>query len=146
MASSEANRAVTRIADSSILTGDIYKLVKVTGENTVGRAVAATDSPIGVLGENPAPAGPAGNAQVPVLQALPVTLLASGGTVKVKAGGTIPAGNLVVADANGDGVDGGADQAALAADVVAAGIALEAAVVGQIFEMQAQVQTSSTIV
>lgn len=146
MASSEANRAVTRIADSSILTGDLNRLVKVTGENTIGRAVAATDSPIGVLGENPAPSGAAGAAQDPVLQSLPVILLASGGTVKVLAGGTIPVGNLVVSDAEGRGVDGGADQAALAADVVSAGFALEAAVINQIFEMQAQVQTSSTIV
>ncbi len=146
MASSEANRAVSRIADTSILTGDIYRLVKVTAANTVGRAVAATDSPVGVLGENPAPSGPAGNAQVPAAQVLPVTLLASGGTVKVLAGGTIPVGNLVVSDAQGRGVDGGADQAALTADEVSAGFALEAAVINQIFEMQAQVQTSSTIV
>lgn len=144
MASSEANRAVTRIADSSILTGDLNRLVKITGENTVGRAVAATDSPIGVLAENPAPSGAAGAAQDPVLQALPVIMLASGGTVKVLAGGTLAVGDLVVSDAEGRGVDGGADQAALAADVVSAGFALEAAVINQIFEMQAQVQTSST--
>ena len=142
MASSEANKSVTLIADTSILTGDIYRLVKITAENTVGRAVASTDTPIGVLGENPAPSGAAGAAQVPAAQSLPVTLLQ--GRVKVLAGGTLAVGDLVIADANGAGIDGGANQAALAADVVAVGVALEAAVVNQIFEMQAQIMTSST--
>lgn len=141
MASSEANKSVTLIADSSILTGDIYRLVKITGDNTIGRNVLAVNTPIGVLGENPAPSGAAGAAQVPVLQSLPVTLLQ--GRVKVLAGGTITVGQLLISDTAGR-VLGVANQAALAADVTAVGVALEGAVINQVMEMQAQVMTSST--
>lgn len=141
MSSSETNLALTLIADSSILTGDIYRLVKITGDDTVGRSVLAVDTPIGVLGENPAGPDAAGQAQDPVLQSLPVTLLV--GRVKVKAGGTITADQLLISDTEGR-VLGVANQAALAADVTAVGVALKGGAINEIIEMLALPLTSST--
>lgn len=142
MASHESIKSVSVIADSSILTGDIYRLVKATGVNTVGRAVAATDSPVGVLGENPAGPSAAGEAADPALQGLPIMLLAAGGRVPVKAGGTITAGQLLISDGEGR-VTGVASQAALAADNVSVGIAFSSGEEDEIIEMLAQVQPSS---
>lgn len=140
MASFEKNLKLSAVADSSILTGDIYRLVKVTGVNTIGRAVAATDTPVGVLAEDPAPGGAAGQAQDPAGQSLPFSLLV--GRVKVKAGGTVTAGQLLVSDAAGR-VVGVANQAALAADQVAVGVAASGGAINEIIEMFAQVMTSS---
>ena len=143
MSSFEATKSLTFIADSSILTGDIYRLVKITGDNIVGRSVLAVNSPIGVLGENPAPSGAAGAAQDPILQSLPVEILAGGGRMKVKAGGTVTAGQLLISDTEGR-VLGVADVAALAADVTSVGIAITGGAIDEIIEMAAQVMTSST--
>lgn len=141
MSSFESITALTLIADSSILTGDIGRLVKITGDDTFGRSVLAVNSPIGVLGENPAGPDAAGQAQDPVLQSLPVDLLV--GRVKVKAGGTITAGQLLISDTAGR-VLGVANQAALAADVTAVGIALKGGLINEIIEMLAMPLTAST--
>lgn len=143
MSSFESITSLTLIADSSILTGDIGRLIKITGVDTFGRSVLAVDSPVGVLGENPAGPDAAGQAQDPVLQSLPIDLLV--GRVKVKAGGTITAGQLLVSDTQGR-VLGRANQAALGADEVAVGVALKGGAINEIIEMLAQLQTSSTIV
>lgn len=143
MASFNNVKADTFIADSSILTGDIYRLVKITGANTIGRNVLAVNTPIGVLAEDPAPSGAAGAAQDPILQALPVDLLGGGGRFKVKAGGTITVGQLLISDTAGR-VLGVANQAALAADVTAVGVAVTAGAINEIIEMMGQVMTSST--
>lgn len=141
MSSSETNLALTLIADSSILTGDIYRLVKITGNDIFGRSVLAVNSPVGVLGENPAGPDAAGQAQDPILQSLPVTLLV--GRVKVKAGGNITAGQLLISDTAGR-VLGVTDVASLAADVTAVGIALKGGAINEIIEMLAMPLTSST--
>jgi len=143
MASFESIKAVTMIADSSILTGDLYRVVKITGVDTVGRAVLATDTPLGILAENPAPSGAAGAAQNPILQGLPVVMIDSGGRMKVKAGGTVTAGQLLIVDSAGR-VTGVANQAALAADTTAIGVALTSGVINEIIEVALGRQTSST--
>jgi len=69
------------------LVNDQYKFVKLSANNTVVLCAAATDRPIGVLQNNPASG-----------QAAEVLGI---GLSKVKAGGTIAAGDLVGTDASG---------------------------------------------
>ena len=138
MASSQSTVAVNMIAGED-LRGDVYELLKIEDDSNVGKVIkvtATTDSPVGILAEDPDSVATTDGVTVPVV------LLQ--GIVKVKAGGAVTAGQLLIPDATAGRVIGVANQAALAADVVSVGIAMESAVDGDIFEMLAQVMTSST--
>ena len=138
MASSQSTVAVNMIAGED-LRGDIYELLKIEDDSNVGKVIkvtATTDTPIGILAEDPDSVATTDGMTVPVV------LLQ--GIVKIKAGGAVTAGQLLIPDATAGRVIGVANQAALAADVVSVGIAMESAVDGDIFEMLAQIMTSST--
>lgn len=138
MSYSESMKVVNLIAGED-LSDDIYSLVYIENDSNVGKVIKTTgptQTPVGVLMESlDATSGADG-------RIVPVALLH--GVVPVKAGGSITAGQLLVADTDAGRVVGVANQAALAADTVAVGVALVSAVDGDIFPMLAQVMTSST--
>lgn len=131
MASSQATKAVNLIAGED-LRGDIYEILQVEDDADVGKVIKATgvtNTVIGVLGEEPRTDVTTDGETVPVV------LLE--GVVKVKAGGTVTAGDLIVPDVTAGRVIGVTGVGALAADSMAIGVALESAVDGDIFEMLA---------
>lgn len=131
MASAQSTRAVSMIAGED-LRGDLFELLQVENDAGVGKVIkttAVTNTPIGVLGENPdAEATTDG-------ETVPVVLLQ--GIVKVKAGGAVTAGNLLVPDVTPGRVIGVAGVGGLAIDSMAIGVALESAVDGDVFSMLA---------
>ncbi len=138
MASTQATRAVNLIAGED-LRGDFAELLQFENDNGVAKVIkttAVTNTPIGVLGEDPDSAATTDGETVPVVMLE--------GVVLVKAGANITAGQLIVPDTDAGRVAGVANQAALVADSTAIGIALVSAVDGDIFPMFAQVMTSST--
>lgn len=140
MASTQNGKAVNLIAGED-LRGDFGELLKIEDDADVGKVIkttAVTDSPIGVLAENPDGAATTDG------ETVPVALLGGGGVLKMKAGGVVTAGDLIVPDVTAGRVIGVANQAALVADSTAIGIALESAVDGDLFEVLVQVMTSST--
>ena len=138
MASSQATKAVNLIAGQD-LRGDLHELLQFENDSDVAKVIkttAVTNSPIGVLAEEPRTDATTDGETVPVVMLQ--------GIVKMKAGATITAGQLVVPDTDAGRVAGVANQAALVADSTAIGIALQSAVDGDIFEVFCQVMTSST--
>ncbi len=138
MASAQSTVAVNLIAGQD-LRGDLYELLHMEDDSGVAKVIkttAVTNSPIGVLAEEPRTDATTDG------ETVPVALLQ--GIVKVKAGAAISAGELIVPDTTAGRVAGVANQAALVADSTAIGIALQDAADGDIFEMLAQVMTSST--
>ncbi len=129
MASSQATRAVNMIAGED-LRGDLHEILQIEDDSNVGKVIKATavaNTVIGVLAENPDSVATTDG------EIVPVVLLQ--GIVKVKAGATITAGQLIVPDTTAGRVAGVANAAALAADSMAIGVALQSAVDGDIFEM-----------
>lgn len=122
MGASENAMSLSMIAGAAFVAADFGKCVEISGENTVTIADATTDHVAGVLGTAPAAIG----------DTVPVVVL-NGARGKIKAGGTITAGQILVPAADGE-VTGVANIAALPAGGMGVGIALEAAVDGQIFE------------
>lgn len=136
----ESTQAVTLIAGED-LRGDVFKLLQLENDGGVAKVIkttAVTDTTIGILAEEPDAAATTDG------QAVSVVLLGSGGRAMVKAGATITAGQLVVADATAGRVAGVANIAALVADSMAIGVALESAVDGDIFEVLLQPISSAT--
>ena len=105
------------ICDSSLTTSDDgtnyqYHFVKMTANLTVGRVSGTTNQVFGVLVSKPT----TGHA---------ATVAGAGSVVKVMAGGTITAGQLVSSDASGHAVAG-------ASNSYTPGIALEGASSGNL--------------
>lgn len=141
MASTQNIKAVNLIAGEDLRSG--FALLLTTendgGTTKVIKTTAVTETPVGILAEDPSADFDTDGFGVPVV------LIGGGGVAKVTAGGTITAGQLLVADAVTAGrVVGVADQAALVADSTSIGVALTSAVAGDIFEVLLQVLTSST--
>lgn len=139
MASTQNVKTVNLIAGED-LRDAFGSILYVEDDSDVGKVIkttAVTQSPVGVLAENPNPDATTDGLTVPV------ALFGGGGVFKVLAGGAVTAGELLVADTTAGRVIGVADQDTLAANATAIGIALESAVDGDIFEMVAQVMTSS---
>lgn len=131
MASAQSTRAVSMIAGED-LRGDLFELLQVENDAGVGKVIkttAVTNTPIGVLGENPDAAATTDGETVPVVMLQ--------GIVKVKAGGAVTAGNLLVPDVTPGRVIGVAGVGALAIDSMAIGVALASAVDGDVFSMLA---------
>lgn len=136
----ESTRAVTLIAGED-LRSDVFELLQFENDSGVAKVIkttAVTDAAIGILAENPRSDVTTDG------EAIAVVMLAGGGRAMLKAGATITAGQLVVADTTPGRVAGVADIAALVADSMAIGIALESAVDGDIFEVLLQPMTSAT--
>ena len=131
----ESTQAVTLIAGED-LRGDVFELLQFENDGGVAKVIkttAVTDSPIGILAEEPDAAATTDG------QAVPVVMVGSGGRAMVKAGATITAGQLIDRDVTAGRVAGVANVGALAADSMAIGVALESAVDGDIFEVLLQV-------
>ncbi len=114
------------------LRGDQFEILQVEDDGGDGRVIKATavaNTVIGVLNNEPDAAATTDGSVVSV------ALLS--GIVKVKSGGTVTAGDLVVPDTTTGRVVTVANAAALAADSMAIGVALETAADGQIFPMLA---------
>ncbi len=144
MASSQYVKSVNILAGEDLRTSNTRgfgTLLTVENDTGVGKVIGATTALItvvGVLAEEPDSAIDTDGENVPVV------VIGGGGVAKCLAGGTITAGDLLVAGANGRAASGGADVAALVADAISFGVALESAVAGDVFEFVAQVMTSST--
>ncbi len=111
------------------LTGDVAEALSINDSGQVVKTSSATDVIVGSLVEEPAAAT--------VGTLVKVALVGGGGKLEMKAGAAITVGNLIVASATSGRVAGVADIAALAANQMAVGIALEAATAGDIFEVLA---------
>lgn len=131
MASFETARAVNLIAGED-LRGDLYEILQIENDGGVGKvikATAVTETVVGILAEEPRSDATTDGENVPVVMLE--------GVVKVKAGATITAGELIVPDVTAGRVTGVANVGPLADDSMAIGIALKSAVDGEIFEMLA---------
>lgn len=131
MATTQNTTAVTLIAGED-LRGDLYEILQIENDSNVGKvikATAVTNTIIGVLAEEPQPDITTDGIGVPVI------LLS--GVVPMKAGASITAGQLIVADATAGRVAGVANVGALADDSMAIGVALESAADGEIFKVLA---------
>ena len=140
MASTQNVKTVNMIAGED-LRNAYGSILYIEDDSDVGKVIKTTapadQTPIGVLAEEPDSASTTDGENVPV------ALFGGGGVFRVLAGGTVTAGQLLVADTTAGRVIGVADQDALVANVIAIGVALESAVDGDLFEMVAQVMTSS---
>jgi len=128
MASAQSTVAVNLVAGED-LRGDLYEIVTVNVSGQVVKATAVTETVVGVLAEEPR------TDAVSTGETVPVVLLQ--GIVKVKAGGVVTAGDLVVPDVTAGRVIGVTGVGALAADSMAIGVAMVTAADGDIFEMLA---------
>ena len=129
MASYQSCKVVSLPAGED-LTGDFAEALTVNSSGQVIKTTAATNHIVGALAENPAVSTTG--------VAVPVAIIGGGGILKIKAGGAITAGQLVVPSATAGRVDGVADIGSLADDQMAIGVALEDAADGDIFSVLAQ--------
>ena len=129
MASYQSCKVVSLPAGED-LTGDFAEALTVNSSGQVIKTTAATNHIVGALAENPAVSTTG--------VAVPVAIIGGGGILKIKAGGAITAGQLVVPSATAGRVDGVADIGSLADDQMAIGVALENAADGDIFSVLAQ--------
>lgn len=128
MASAQSTKTVSLLAGED-LRDDLFEILQVEDDGGVGKVIkasAVTEVVIGVLAMNPDGANSSDGEMVSV------TLLQ--GIVKMKAGGVVTAGDLVVPDSTAGRVVTVADIGALAVDSMAIGIALETAADGEIFQ------------
>lgn len=129
MASTESAKSVSMLAGSD-LTGDLYKVVRITADNTADLATTAIQTSVGIVGE-----------EVTIGRVFPVVLLS--GRVKVLAGAAITVGELLIVDATSR-VLGVADIDTLGVNEMAIGVALQAAgAAGEIIEMLGMPITSA---
>lgn len=104
------------------LSAKLYYIVKISAQNTVALASAATDFIVGVINAKPAVGTAANPASVDV------RLRTAAGTSKVILGGTVTRGDNLTSDANGKAIT-----TTTAADEVL-GRALDSGVTGDIIE------------
>lgn len=131
MATYEGGKIVTLIAGED-LRSDLYEILKVENDSNVGKVIKATgvtDTVVGVLAENPY------SGESTDGKSVSVALLQ--GIVKMKAGASITAGQIIVPDTTAGRVAGVTGVGALAADSMGLGIALESASDGEILEVLA---------
>lgn len=128
MASTQKGIAVNLVAGED-LNGDFAEVVAVNSSGRVIKTTAATDVIVGVVAEDP------GRTTVDGEDRVPIALIGGGGVLKMKAGATINAGDIIVPDTDAGRVAGVANIAALVANQMGVGYALEAAVDGDIFEV-----------
>lgn len=129
MANYQSPKVVSLLAGED-LTGDFAEALTINGSGQVVKTRTATDRIIGALAEDPS----VSTTGVTVS----VALVGGGGVLKMKAGGSIVSGALIVPGATGGRVAGAADVASLASEQTAIGVALEGASDGDIFSVLAQ--------
>ena len=131
MAYYECAKTVTLTAGAD-LRNAIYEALTVDASGQVVQASATTAHVIGALAGNPI-----GSSDTTGM-AVQVAVVGGGGVLKIKAGGAITAGQLVVPSATAGRVSGVADIGSLAEDQMAIGVALEDAADGDVFSVLAQ--------
>lgn len=132
MSATQNVKTVNLIAGEDLRNG-LGLLVQVENDTNVGKVIkttAVTQTPVGVIAENPRSDVSTDGYTVPVV------LLQ--GVVKMVAGAAITAGQLIVPDTTAGRVAGVANVGALAADSMAVGVALESAADGEFVEVLAQ--------
>lgn len=138
MASAQAPKVVNILAGED-LRGDLFELLQIEDDGGVGKVIkvtGVTNIAVGVLAEDPDGAATTDGEMVPV------ALL--NGIIKMKAGGTVTAGDVVVSDTTAGRVVTVAAIADMVADSFAVGIALETAADGEIFACLAMPMVSAT--
>ncbi len=132
MALYESAKAVNMIAGED-LRSDVYEVLKVENDGGIGKVIKATvilDTIVGILGEDP-------NAGI-TTDGLTVPVVLLKGIVKLKSGGTVTAGGLVIVDTGTPGhVVTVTNVGALADNSMAIGVALQTVADGEIFSMLA---------
>lgn len=127
----ESTKAVNLIAGED-LRGDVFETLTLENDAGVAKVIkttAATDVIIGVLAEEPRKDATTDGETVPVV------LVGAGGRVMMKAAGAITAGQIIVPSTTAGAVAGVANIAALVANQMGVGYALETAAAGDIFEV-----------
>ncbi len=131
MASIENTSAVNMIAGEDLRT-EVGSILTIEDDSDVGKVVkatAVTDTVVGYLAEDPDSSATTDG------QTVPMGLLT--GKVKLIAGATITAGQLIVPDVTAGRVAGVTGVGGLADDSMAIGVALVSAVDGDIFSVLA---------
>ncbi len=131
MASTQNGKAVNLIAGED-LRGDEFEILQIEDDGGIGKVIKATgvtNTVIGVLAEAPRTDATTDG------ESVPVALIAAGGVLKMKAGGTVTAGGLVVPDTTAGRVVTVANVGALAVDSMAIGVALQTGIDGDILEV-----------
>lgn len=126
--------------------GDFAKIVKVNSSGQVvlagGAAARSTDVVLGVIAEGTSESpSDVGTRTPPVGSAVSIAHIGGGGILKVRAGASITAGQIVIPHASGTdaagSVAGVADLGSLGQDQMGIGIAIESASAGDIFRFAA---------
>lgn len=131
MSATQAVKTVNLIAGEDLRNG-FGLLVTVENDSDVGKVIkttAVTDTPVGIIAENPRSDISTDGYGVPVV------LLQ--GVVKMVAGAAITAGQLIVPDTTAGRVAGVTGVGALTVDSMAVGVALESAADGEFVEVLA---------
>lgn len=114
----------TRAVDLTVgedLNGDVYEALTIDSDGRVVKASATSDVIIGVLAEDP------GRTTVDGVDTVPVDLIGAGGIGQIKAQAAIDAGDFLIPTATAGRVSGVTGLAEIPVDVMACGVALEAA-------------------
>lgn len=130
MASTQNGKAVNLIAGED-LRGDFGEILIINASGQVVKPTATTgvadEVVVGVLAEDP------DSANTTLGENVPVALIGAGGVLKVKAGGVITSGDIIIPDATtGRAASGGQNPSDMADLEVGFGIALETAADGDI--------------
>lgn len=120
MATYEAIKSVNLYVGED-LSGSLFQAVKIDANGRAVKATAATDVIVGYIGSDP------GRTLVAGKDVINVVMVGAGGIGKCVTAGAVTAGELVVASTTAGKVSTVADIAALSANQMAVGIALESA-------------------
>jgi len=120
MAGTQNTKTVNLVVGED-LNGDFAQALTIDSDGRVIKASAATSVIVGFLAEDP------GRTTVDGVDSVPVTLIGGGGVGKAVAVGAITAGNIIIPTTTAGLVDGAANIAALIANQMGVGYALEAA-------------------
>ena len=131
MANYQSCKTVSLVAGED-LRGDVYGALTIDASGRAVKTSAATSLIVGVLAEEPR------KDMATTGETVPVAIIGGGGALKMKAGAAITAGQIVIPSATAGRVAGVANIAALAANEMAVGVALEAAADGDVFSVLAQ--------
>ncbi len=130
MASSQNTKSVNILAGETLVGAPLAAALSIDATGRVVEADTATSVIVGFLAEQP------DQSQTTLGENVAVALVGGGGVGKVVANAAITAGNLIIPTTTAGEVAGAANIAALIANQMAVGIALEAATAqGDIIEV-----------
>lgn len=121
MASSQNVKSVNILAGETLVGAPLAAALSIDNTGRVILAASATSVIVGFLAEQP------DQTQSTLGENVPVAVIGAGGVGKAVAGGVIALGELIIPTTTAGKVDGAANIAALIANQMAVGVALEAA-------------------